>query len=144
MSTRTISRDPRLETVRQLLESAQLPTVDLTHEHCRHFFFSGEADRPDGLVGLEILGDSGLLRSLVVRESGRGAGLGSALVEHVEQYARERKILSVYLLTTTAEDFFAARGYRIASREEAPPAIRATREFSGLCPASSTFMVKQL
>lgn len=144
MSTRTISGDPRLETVRQLLESAQLPTGDLTHEHCRHFFFAGEADRPDGLVGLEILGEAGLLRSLVVRESGRGAGLGSALVEHVEQYARERKIRAVYLLTTTAEDFFAARGYRIASREEAPPAIRATREFSGLCPASSTFMVKQL
>jgi protein-tyrosine-phosphatase len=29
-------------------------------------------------------------------------------------------------------------------REAAPPAIRATREFAGICPASSSFMVRQI
>jgi amino-acid N-acetyltransferase len=48
------------------------------------------------------------------------------------------------LLTTTAEDFFRALGYARIARELAPEAIRTTREFSSLCPASSVVMVKRL
>ena len=44
----------------------------------------------------------------------------------------------------TAESFFARHGYASADRDDAPPAIRATREFSGICPASSAFMRKLL
>jgi amino-acid N-acetyltransferase len=35
-------------------------------------------------------------------------------------------------------------GYRRVDRAEAPPSIQSTREFAGLCPASSAFMVKRL
>jgi len=31
-----------------------------------------------------------------------------------------------------------------ADLTQAPPAIRTTREFAGICPASSAFMCKQL
>jgi amino-acid N-acetyltransferase len=47
-------------------------------------------------------------------------------------------------LTTTAESFFAKHGYQRAARESAPAAIRGTREFAGICPASSTFMLRHL
>jgi amino-acid N-acetyltransferase len=50
----------------------------------------------------------------------------------------------LYLLTTTADAFFRRLGYEQTARELAPPAIKATREFSSLCPSSSIFMVKQL
>jgi amino-acid N-acetyltransferase len=70
--------------------------------------------------------------------------LGRRLVEHAEQHARERGASTVYLLTTTAESFFRSHGYTVTPRDSAPPAIRSTPEFAGLCPASSAFMSKRL
>jgi arsenate reductase len=53
-------------------------------------------------------------------------------------------VARIYLLTTTAAGFFGKRGYLPADRDQAPAGIRATREFSGVCPASAAFMVKHL
>jgi amino-acid N-acetyltransferase len=135
---------PRLSAVVALLSSAQLPSGDLTERHCEHFFYTGAADAPDGLVGLELFGDVALLRSLVVDGAQRRGGAGSRLLAHAEAHARAHGVRQLFLLTTTAEEFFARRGFVRAAREIAPPAIRATREFSGICPASSAFMFKQL
>jgi amino-acid N-acetyltransferase len=135
---------PALCAATALLESAQLPTADLTEAHCEHFFCAGPADAPTGLVGLELFGDVALLRSLVVSAEARSSGMGSALVRFAEDHARARGVRAVYLLTTTAEAFFLRRGYSPAARDSAPEAIRSTREFAGICPASSAFLSKQL
>ena len=139
-----ISSRPSLSTTLALLHSAGLPTVDLTTEHCEHFFFSGPAHDPSGIVGLELYGDVALLRSLVVMPAKRGTGEGSVLLRHAEEHARVNGVRTLYLLTTTAERFFARHGYSHATRDSAPDVIRATREFSGICPASSAFMKREL
>lgn len=144
MSSLPISRKPGLSSAVALLAAAKLPTHDLTEDHCEHFYYSGSREEPEALVGLELFGNVALLRSLVVAEFLRGTGAGSALLEHAEREARGAGVSHLYLLTTTAEPFFLKRGFMRASRESAPDAIRATREFSGLCPASSAFMVKPL
>ena len=133
----------RLEVAR-LLESAALPTCDLTDEHMKDFFYAGPAAAPVGIVGVQLYGADALLRSLVVDASHRARGLGQRLVEHAERHARRRGAATVYLLTTTAESFFSSRGYVVTPRDHAPPAIRSTTEFAGLCPASSAFMSKRL
>jgi amino-acid N-acetyltransferase len=135
---------PQLSVVNALLCAASLPTSDLTTAHCHDFFFAGPNDSPIGLVGLEMLGAVALLRSLVVVPGGRNTGLGSALVRHAEDHARRNGVRDLYLLTTTAAGFFAKRGYQHVARAGAPAAIMATREFAGICPASSAFMCKQL
>jgi amino-acid N-acetyltransferase len=140
----SVEQRPALAGAVALLASAQLPTEDLSEAHCEHFFFTGTRGSPTALVGLEFFGNVALLRSLVVSQPARGVGSGSALVKHAESYARERGVHTIYLLTTTAETFFERRGFARADRESAPPAIRATREFSGICPASSTFMSRKL
>jgi amino-acid N-acetyltransferase len=139
-----ISSRPSLSTTLALLQSAGLPTVDLTAEHCEHFFFSGPVNEPSGIVGLEIYGEVALLRSLVVAPAKRGTGEGSVLLRHAEEHARTNGVRTLYLLTTTAERFFARHGYTHSPRDSAPDAIRATREFSGICPASSVFMKREL
>jgi amino-acid N-acetyltransferase len=139
-----ISRGPTLEATVALLHDAKLPTEDLTAAHCEDFFFAGTRDQPSGLVGLEIFGDVALLRSLVVVEERRGTGEGAALVNHAETVAQARGVKVMYLLTTTAEHFFARHGYARAARDTAPAAISATREFASICPASSTFMFRRL
>jgi amino-acid N-acetyltransferase len=139
-----ISVRPDLGAVKGLLTAARLPDGDLTDAHLEHFFHAGRDSQPLGIVGVELLGELGLLRSLVVRDESRDSGLGSALVEHVEGYARSRGVRELYLLTTTAQAFFAARGYHALARDRAPEAIKSTREFAGICPASAVLMSKQL
>jgi amino-acid N-acetyltransferase len=109
-----------------------------------HFFYCGPASSPTGLVGIELHGDDALLRSLVVLPEHRSTGLGAALVSHAETHARSHGARSMFLLTTTAEQFFERRGYRSIARDQAPPGISSTREFADICPASSAFMVKTL
>lgn len=60
-----------------LLEAAKLPTQDLRDEMLPHFFCAGSEGAPQGLVGLELLGNEALLRSLVVEEQARGLGSGN-------------------------------------------------------------------
>ncbi len=135
---------PKLRSALSLLESAALPVSDLTDAHLEHFFLCGPESAPTGLVGLEICDSDALLRSLVVAPESRSGGIGSALVQHAEAHARTLGARAVFLLTTTAEEFFSRRGYERVPRESAPASIRNTREFAELCPSTSTFMVKKL
>jgi amino-acid N-acetyltransferase len=144
MSGHIIERRPARSGAVQLLEGVALPTSDLTDAHMNDFFYCGNAHAPVGLVGVEFHGKHALLRSLAVAADRRGSGLGSALVETAESHARARGAHSIFLLTTTAEAFFKSRGYAPADRVAAPDAIRTSREFAELCPASSAFLVKHL
>ena len=140
----TVRAGPAPEAARGLLAAANLPSSDLTDDQLTSFFYCGPADAPTALIGLEIYGTEALLRSLVVDPSVRSTGLASALVERAETHAAKHGVRTLYLLTTTAEAFFARRGYHRIDRGVAPAAIRSTREFAGLCPASSAFMSKRL
>jgi D-alanyl-D-alanine carboxypeptidase len=133
-----------LQTAKALLEASHLPSQDLTAAHLEHFFYAGPRESPYAMVGLELFGEAALLRSLVVAPGQRGAGVGSSLVSHVEHYAAEHGVTTIYLLTTTAEGFFTRLGYTPVARDEAPDSIRRTPEFADLCPASSAFLRKRL
>jgi amino-acid N-acetyltransferase len=135
---------PDREGAVRLLESAGLPSTDLTDAMLEHFFFVGSMGAPIALVGLELLGNVALLRSLAVTPASRSQGLGLALLAHAERYAKARGVSQLYLLTTTAAGFFERHGFAPVAREEVPAAIRSTREFSEICPASSSNMVKHL
>jgi amino-acid N-acetyltransferase len=133
-----------LAAVSRLLNEAALPTADLSPGKLEHFLARGQADAPEGVVGLELYPPVALLRSLAVAVGTRGKGVGSALLADAERYAREHGAEQIYLLTTTAEQFFARAGYERIERDAAPQAIRETQEFSTLCPASSALMRKRL
>lgn len=71
-------------------------------------------------------------------------GCGRALVARAERHASEHGARQIYLLTTGAADFFARLGYKRIEREQTPPGIRETSEFSVLCPAGSVLMMKEM
>jgi amino-acid N-acetyltransferase len=83
-----------------------------------------------------------LLRSLVVAVDFRGAGLGDELLAAAERAAGVSQAQRIFLLTTTAEEFFSDRGYRAIPRRQAPNCVRASKEFAVLCPGSAQLMVK--
>lgn len=130
--------------VRRLLLEAELPTSDITPAKLETFFACESDGELAGIVGLELHGTVGLLRSLVVSPRSRSQGLGAALVAHAEGVAQASGVVWLYLLTTTAERFFRRLGYETVPREVAPPAIQRTSEFSAICPVSAAFMVKRL
>jgi amino-acid N-acetyltransferase len=140
--------DEGLEAVARLLDAEDLPTADLRDGPGAFFAAHADGDRDSGervgVGGLEIHGSHGLLRSVVVREPHRGEGYGAAICEGLEREARERGVGTLWLLTTTAAGFFAARGYERVAREAAPAAIRDTAEFAELCPDSATAMLRRL
>ena len=135
---------PPASAVKRLLEEAKLPTSDLTEAHLENFLAYGDSGALDGVVGLELYQPVALLRSLAVAAGSRGRGVGSTLLAEAERYARSHEVKEIYLLTTTAESFFARAGYECIVRDAVPPAIRETQEFSSLCPASSAVMRKRL
>ena len=126
-----IQQAPRRADIVGLLEGASLPTSDLSDGDMKEFFYAGPATAPIGIVGLQFYGSDAMIPSLVVRRDHREKGLGQKLVAHAEQHARTRGATTIYLLTTTAEHFFRARGYVATPRDSAPPAIRSTPEFAG-------------
>lgn len=134
--------------VQSLLQAAGLPVEDLDASALSRFLLETKnavgSETIEGAAGLEIYGSVGLLRSLVVDVLSRGRGCGSRLVDAVEQMAGEAGIRELWLLTIDADRFFASRGYRAVLRDTAPPAIRGTAEFSGLCPDSAVLMTKSL
>lgn len=123
-----------------LLWSAGLPVSDLREAPSLELFGLRADGRLVGVVGVERYGEVALLRSLAVDPAYRASGYGQALVRHAERWAMRHGATTCYLLTTTAADFLARLGYEVTSRAEAPAVIAATSQFSGLCPASSTFM----
>ena len=130
--------------IRQLLTLCGLPQEDITSEHLQQFWVIKEKGEILGTIGLEILGRSALLRSLAVDPRFRGRGFASELIRKGEESAVLRKVEALYLLTMTAENVFAKRGYQKIERIAAPPEILGTAEFKNLCPAGSVCMVKRL
>ena len=132
--------------IKQILADSDLPYQDISSSQLRHFLIvkDGSSSTLAGVVGLELRDDAGLLRSLAVSESYRRKGLATQLVNKIEKYARSQNITALYLLTLTAEDFFAARKYQKTDRESAPPALQETAEFKSLCPETAVCMKKHL
>jgi amino-acid N-acetyltransferase len=125
-----------------LLGRSELTDRDVS-EGWGHYFVVREDDgRVVGVAGLELHGDYGLLRSVAVDEDYRRQGLAASLVEAVLGRAARVGLRSVYLLTTTARDYFARHGFADCPREDAPPAIRESWEFRAGCPSTAAFMTR--
>ncbi len=92
------------------------------------------------LGGLEPHGPDALLRSLAVAAGHRNQGLGKRVFDRLWQKAEAEGFSEIYLLTTTAADYFERLGFCRVARESAPGAIRLSREFSGICPDSAVLM----
>lgn len=132
-----------LEPMREALILAGLPVDDLTHSGRRFFSFSQQGIDV-GFGGIEGDGPDRLLRSLVVLEGLRGRGIGAALLDALEAFAKNEGVERLHLLTDSAPAFFTAHGYQARDRSLAPASISATAQFKTLCPASAIYLSKCL
>ena len=127
-----------LPAVLRLLRSASLP--DDVELHFGNFFVAQRDGALVGAVGIESAGDRALLRSLVVEESCRATGVGTSLADEAIRHARRIAVGELFLLTTDAAGFFERLGFERVPHAQAPAAVRQTRQFSELCPATAQLM----
>lgn len=136
--------DADLPVMLNLLAAAKLPTGDLGDCLPGTFLIAESTWGIVGIAGLERLGDDGLMRSLAIADTWRGLGLGDRLVKECETMAHRAALKQVYLLTTTAADYFLKRGYADIARDSVPATVAGHAQFRSLCPASARCLRKEL
>lgn len=135
------ARATDLPQVEALLRAAGLPVEGVAESLETWFEVAEVGGAVAGVAGLESYGTSGLLRSVAVAAERQGAGIGETLVRRRLRDAKRRGVEHVWLLTTTAEPWFARFGFRTVERTDVPPEVQRTPEFSDLCPATAAVMV---
>jgi len=108
------------------------------------FVIAESAGELIGVAGLERYGPAGLLRSVAVRPEARKAGVGGALVDRILTDAAASGLGDIFLLTTTAEDYFPRHGFHRVARDAVPEPVQASVEFQDACPSSAVVMHRQL
>jgi amino-acid N-acetyltransferase len=123
--------------VRALLAAAELPLEGLEIAFPAGYAIARRTGVVVGCAGLETYDRDGLLRSVAVSASERGSGIGAALVADRLSAAKNAGLDAVYLLTTTAPDFFRRLGFEPWERRRVPPAVEGSPEFAEICPSSA-------
>jgi len=123
-----------------LLVEAGLP-IDGLGDHFPTGYAVVRGGRGDGgllgVAGLETFGRTGLLRSVAIAPGARETGVGHALVADRLAAARRAELDGVYLLTTTAADYFARFGFVRIDRAALPSELSSSAELgAGVCASA--------
>jgi N-acetylglutamate synthase-like GNAT family acetyltransferase len=129
--------------VEKLLKTNGLP-VEGVKENFASFIVAEHGDRIVGAVGLELYDSMALLRSAVVAAADRGTGVGRRLVEQILEFAERTGVDEIYLLTTTAEEYFPRFGFVRTTRAAVPAAVKTSAEFRGACPDTAIVMERRV
>lgn len=126
-----------------LLASNALPTSDIYEKNIT-LFVGVQKDEIIATIGIEIYENVALLRSLCVKEGYKNLKVGEKMLSYLITLCKHENIEALYLLTTTAEDYFTRHGFRKIGRENTPQSIQKTREFKDICPSSAVIMCLKL
>lgn len=111
---------------------------------CKMFVFK-QLEEIVATGGMEVYGDSVLIRSVSVPKHLEGHGLGRNMMGELERLARDKKAKAIYAVTDGAESFLEYMGFEPIIRDEVPEYMRSNcNQFNGACPPTATIMRKWL
>jgi amino-acid N-acetyltransferase len=128
-----------LPAIKQLLLNNDLPTAGVD-EHWKTFIVARDGDTVVACGGSEAYELAALLRSVAVHPDYRSLGIGRKIVRQLLDRLASRGIREFYLLTTTAQEYFRKRGFKVIDRDEVHPQLLGSEEFRGACPDSAVCM----
>jgi N-acetylglutamate synthase-like GNAT family acetyltransferase/protein-tyrosine-phosphatase len=130
-----------LDAIRRLLVAALLPSGSVGGPNQR-FIVARQNGRVVGCAGLETFGEDGQLRSMAVHWTSRNSGLGSRLHGRLLFEALQAGVRNLYVVTTTAADFFARQGYRKIQSANVPPGVVESEEYATFVPGGGVVMAR--
>lgn len=128
-----------LEPIKALLTASDLPTAGVD-DHWKTFIVARDGEKLVACGGAEAYQFAALIRSIAVAPEYRSSGLGRRIVRQLLDRLASRGLREFYLLTTTAEEYFRKRGFKVIDRDEVHPQLLSSREFQDACPASAVCM----
>lgn len=145
METRIELAQPSdLPQILALLDECGLPEAGLACRPGTLILAARDVDRLVGCAALEVCGEHALLRSVAVAANRRGEGLGDRIVEAALELACRLRVVEVYLLTDSAEGFFAHHGFEPVDRSRVPGAVAGSPGFTTCRCVDATCMAKRL
>jgi amino-acid N-acetyltransferase len=133
------ARQEELPDILALLDECELPKDGLA-PHLSTTLVARDGNQIVGSSALEMYEEFALLRSLAVKPSFRGRGLGRRLTRATLDLAKHHQVTAVYLLTETAGKFFPKLGFKSIPRSDVPEMVQRSVEFTSLCPKTATVM----
>jgi amino-acid N-acetyltransferase len=128
-----------ISAIETLLTAFDLPTAGIG-EQISGFVVAEDGGAIVASAGLEVYGRSALLRSVAVRPDHQDRGLARMLVLQLLDRARGDGIEQVFLLTTTAPEYFRRLGFEAIADAAVDSAVRASKEFDDCCCAGAQAM----
>lgn len=138
------AQPPLLPSVKSLLEHSGLFHQDLDAAKVKECLICRAEGQLAGVVGMEVYGATGLLRSLAVAPEFRCRGIGSLLLVRMERFAALQGVRRFYLLTSGPADYFTRRGYSVVAAADVPETVRGTTLAQTLLPRGGLWLVKTL
>jgi amino-acid N-acetyltransferase len=129
--------------IRRLLSECGLPTLYI-HRHLKSFMVAKVGKKIVGVIGVEVYGRVGLLRSLCVKKAYRDQGIAKMLNAKILAYVRIRKINRLYVFTWDAEKFASKLGFRKVDKKRVSKSIRSTWQFRSFKPYPVVCMMKKI
>ncbi len=142
-TTIELAQPTDLPEILALLNESDLPEAGLRCSPGILILTARDVDRLIGCAALEVYGEHALLRSVAVAADRRGEGLGDRIVEAALELAGRLRIVEVYLLTDTAEHFFARHGFQPFDRSRVPSAVAGSPGFTACRCADATCMAEE-
>jgi N-acetylglutamate synthase-like GNAT family acetyltransferase len=129
--------------IEYLLRHHQLP-LDGARDHLDTFVVATDGLALVGCAGLEVQGETGLLRSVAVASSHQHRGIGRQLIASVLAMAHSHQLTMLALLTTTARKWFEGFGFQLTNKSMAQVRLKRSAQFQGACPTSADFLTLAL
>ncbi|TSB44760.1 GNAT family N-acetyltransferase [Alkalicoccobacillus porphyridii] len=123
------AQDRDLLYIQKMLAKAGMKEEDV--RNITRFFLVAETIHNDivGIIGLEPVGEYGLLRSLVLEAGAFTPAKGLGFLEAALAYGRKLELKEVFLLTKQAGAFFTQLDFKQVEPEEVPIEIKRLSHF---------------
>ena len=131
------------EQIAALLATSGLPNREV-EPHLAHFTVAREGGRVVGVIGLEVHGQDGVLRSLAVEEGHRGRGIARRLYAALLAEARRAGVARLFLLAPAAQRWFTLLGFRSVPGGAVPETVGASEELQGRAVNGAMVMVRSV
>ncbi len=142
MIARKLTDKEEIGEIVDLLKDSGLPHLDIPGEDVSVYGFY-EDNELVASGAIEYADDFILLRSLAVADPHKNKGLGTKVVEYLEDLVTESGCRYYYIITEIPE-YFKKMGFKVIQRQDCPEPIQQTAEFTTFCPEDATVMKKTL